>query len=52
MGHIADFVAVAEADDGREVVLDDGEVVAVIVDVGGQEERVATANDPLLALVW
>ena len=51
MRNVAHFVAVAEPDDGGKVVLDDAEVIAVVVDVGGQEERVAATHDPLLAQV-
>ena len=41
---ISHLVAVAEADDRRKVVLDDREMVAVILDVGGQQQRVAIAR--------
>ena len=51
MRHIAHLVAIAQSDDVLEVVLDDAEVVAVIADVGRQQQRVAPADDPLLALV-
>ena len=51
MRHVAHLVAVTEPDDRREVVLDDAEVVAMVVDVGGQQERVAPADDALLAAV-
>ncbi|OYV64864.1 MAG: hypothetical protein B7Z72_12765, partial [Gemmatimonadetes bacterium 21-71-4] len=38
---VAHLVAFPDADDVGEVVLDDPEVIAVVVDVGGQEQRVA-----------
>jgi hypothetical protein len=49
MRHVAHLVAVAQPDDRRKVVLDDAEVIAVVVDVGGQQQRVAPPHDPLLA---
>ena len=51
MRNVAHFVAVAEPDDGRKIVLDDREVIAMIADVGGQEQGVAPADEPLPALV-
>ena len=51
MRHVAHLVAVAEADDRREVVLDDAEVIAVVRDVGRQQQRVPSAEDALLAQV-
>ena len=51
MRNILNFVALADPDDVSEVVLDDAEVVAMVVDIGGKEQRVATAHDPLLAQV-
>src|ERR1041385_1800151 len=49
MRYIAHLVALAQADGAAEIVLDDAEVVAVIVDVGGKLGAIAPADDPLLA---
>jgi len=49
--NVEHLVAVAEPNDLGEVVLDDPEVVAVVVDVGRQQQRVAAADDALLALI-
>ena len=49
--HVAHLVAFAEPDDVGEVVLDDAEVIAVVVDVRRQQQRVAPADDALLAEV-
>ena len=49
MRDVAHLIAVAEADDLGEVVLDDAEVIAVIGDVGRQEERIPSSDDALLA---
>jgi hypothetical protein len=51
MRDIAHLVALTQPDDALEVVLDDAEVVAVIVDVGRQEQRIPPAHDALLAQV-
>ena len=51
MGDVQHLVPVAQADDRRKIVLDDAEVVAVVGDVRRQEERVAAAQDTLLAQV-
>ena len=51
MRHVADFVALADPDDVAEVVGDDAEVIAVVVDVRRQEGAVAPAEDDLLAPV-
>src|SRR4051812_39043310 len=51
MRHIAHFVAFTDADDVAEVVLDDAEVVAVVVDVRRQQQSIATAHDALLAQI-
>ena len=51
MRHVAHLVAFAEPDDRREVVLDDAEVVAVVGDVGREQQRVAPPDDALLAQV-
>ena len=51
MRHVPDLVALADPDDVAEIVGDDAEVVAVVVDVGGQERAVAPAQDDLLAPV-
>jgi len=49
MRHVGHFVpAVADPDDVGEVVGDDPEVIGVISDVGGQEQRIATTDDSLL----
>src|SRR5687768_9261211 len=49
MWDVPHLIAVADADDLGKVVLDDAEVVAVIGDVGGEEQRVASSDDALLA---
>ena len=51
MRHVDHLISVAEPDDGGEIILDDAEVVAVIRDVGGEQQRVATPHDVLLAEV-
>src|ERR1700674_281182 len=51
MRNVLNFVPLADSDDVSEVVLDDAEVVAVVVDVGGEEQRVAATHDSLLAQV-
>ena len=51
MRHVAHLVALADANDVGKVVLDDAQMVAVIRDVRRQEQRVAAADDALLALV-
>ena len=51
MGHVAHLVAVAESDDLGEVVLHDPEMIAMVFDVRRQQQRVATAEDQLLAVV-
>jgi hypothetical protein len=51
MRHVAHLVAVAQPDDRRKVVLDDAEVIAVVIDVGGQQQRVPSSDDALLAEV-
>jgi len=51
MRNVADFIAVAKPNDVGKVVLDDPQVIAVIRDVGRKKQRVAAANDALLALV-
>jgi hypothetical protein len=49
MGNVAHLVTVAETDDRREVVLHDPEMIAMVVDVGRQQGRIASADDPLFA---
>src|SRR5712664_3300739 len=51
MRNVLNFVPLANSDDVSEVVLDDPEVIAVVVDVGGKEQRVAPTHDSLLAQV-
>ncbi len=51
MRHIAHLVALADPDVVAEVVGDDAEVVAMVVDVGGKERPVAPAKNDLLAPV-
>ena len=51
MWDITNFVTLAEANDVREVVLHDAEVIAMVRDVGRQEECVATTDDALLAQI-
>jgi hypothetical protein len=48
--YVTNFVALAEPDDVREVVLNDPQVIAVVVDVVGRS-RVSTADNALLAEV-
>jgi hypothetical protein len=48
---VAHLVAFTETDDRGKVVLDDAEVVAVVRDVGREEQRVPAADDALLAEV-
>jgi hypothetical protein len=43
MNHIPHLVALTDPDDIAEVVGDDAQVIAMIVDVGGQEGAVAPA---------
>jgi len=47
--HVAHLVPLAEPHRGAEIVLDDAEVVAVVVDVGGELGAVAPADHALLA---
>ena len=49
MRHVPHLVALAQPDGGTEVVLDDAQVVAVVVDVGGELGLIAPADDALLA---
>ena len=49
MRHVAHLIALAEPDGRPEVVLHDAEVVAVVVDVGGELGTIAPADDALLA---
>ena len=49
MGDVAYLVTFAEADRAAEVVLHDAEVIAVVVDVGGQLGAITPADDALLA---
>src|ERR1043165_8431090 len=51
MWNVRYLVAFAEPDDVRKVVLDDPEVVAVVLDVRRKQQRVAPADDALLAQV-
>src|SRR5689334_11382878 len=51
MWDVTYFVAFANADDVAEIVLDDAEVIAVVVDVGRQQQSVATPHDALLAQI-
>ena len=51
VNHVAHLVAFAEPDRVAEVVGDDGEVVAMIRDVGGKEAPLAPGGDGLLAPV-
>ena len=51
MGDVAHLVAFADPDHVAEVVGDDAQVIAMIVDVGGEERAVAPAADDLLAPV-
>src|SRR5688500_9627676 len=51
MRNVTNLVAIAQANDAREVVLNDAEMVAMVVDVRRQQQRVATSDDPLLAEV-
>src|SRR5687767_4507928 len=49
MWDVPHLIAVTDANDLGKVVLDDAEVVAVIGNVGGEEQRVASSDDALLA---
>src|SRR5437588_810584 len=51
MRNVLNLVAFANPDDVSEVVLDDAEVIAMIVDVGGKQQRITTAHDALLAQI-
>ena len=51
MRYVANLVAFAKPYDAWEIVLDDPEVIAVIIDVGRQEKRIAAGGNQLLALV-
>ena len=51
MGHVAHLVALADPDHVAEVVGDDAQVIAMVVDVGREERAVAPAEDDLLAPV-
>jgi len=51
MRNVLHFVAVAEPDDALEVVLYYSEMIAMVVDVRRQEQRVAASDDALLAQV-
>src|SRR5207247_10990595 len=45
-------VAITEQDRSREIVLDEAEVSAVVIDVGRNLGAIAPANDALLAERW
>ena len=47
--HVAHFVSLTQPDRASEIVLNDSEMIAVIVDVGGQLGAVTPADDALLA---
>ena len=49
--NVDDLVAIPEPDDRGEVVLDDAQMIAVVGDVGGKEQRVPPPHDMLLAEV-
>ncbi len=49
MRHVPHLVAVAQPHRGAEIVLDDAEVVAVVVDIGRELGLVAPPDDALLA---
>ena len=49
MRHIPHLIAFAQPDGGAEVVLHDAEVIAVVVDIGGELSAIAPADDALLA---
>ena len=51
MGHVTHLIALPDPDHIAEVVGDDPEVVAMVVDIGGEEGAVAPAEDDLLAAV-
>src|SRR3954466_9469803 len=51
MRNVLYLVAFAETDDVPEIILNDAEVIAVIVDVRRQEKCVATPHDALLAQI-
>src|SRR6266513_5850796 len=51
MRNVLDLVALTDSDNVPEVVLDDAEVIAMVVDVGWQQQGVATSHDALLAQI-
>jgi hypothetical protein len=50
--HVAHLIPVPQPDDLGKVVLHDPEVIAMVLDVRWQEERITPAEDQLLAVVW
>src|SRR5262249_32431126 len=49
--YIAHFVALTEPDDVREIVLNDPEMIAMVVEICREQERITATDDPLLAEV-
>ena len=51
MRDVEHFVSIAQADNVGEVVLNDSEMIAVVVDVSREQQRVAPTDDALLASI-
>ena len=51
MWNISNLIALPEPDDVRKIVLDDAKVIAVVVDVRGQQQSITACCYELLALV-
>ncbi len=51
MGHVRYLISITQPDDVGKVVLDDTEVIPVVIDVRGQQQRIAPPDDSLLAEV-
>ena len=51
MRHVAHLIAVAEPNDLREVVLDDPEMIAMVLDVRREQQCIASTDDQLLAVI-
>jgi hypothetical protein len=51
MGDVLYLVAFAQTDDAGKVILHDSQVIAMVVDVCRQQQRIAPAHNPLLAEV-
>src|SRR5438045_2066893 len=51
MRNVLNFITLTDPDDVSEVVLDDAEVIAVVIDVGWEKQGVASPHDALLAQI-